>query len=85
MKGLLMVGFFLGTFCSSAQEGGKNYTYRNDIAINSSYLMADQSVYLIYENALSKNFSAGLGLWYGKYGFYSKGFQGRLWQWHQRL
>lgn len=74
MKRLLLVGFFLGTFCSCAQESGKDHTYRNDIAINTSYLLADQSVYLIYENAFLKNFSAGLCLWYGKYGFNSRDF-----------
>ncbi|UOY06198.1 hypothetical protein L0P88_20015 [Muricauda sp. SCSIO 64092] len=74
MKRLLLIGFFLGTLWSSGQENGTNHTYRNDIAINTGYLMADQSVYLIYENAFSKNFSAGLGLWYGKYGFNSRDF-----------
>ncbi|WP_281499707.1 hypothetical protein [Allomuricauda sp. SCSIO 64092] len=41
MKRLQLIGFFLGVFWSSGQESGKNDTYRNDIAINSSYLMAD--------------------------------------------
>lgn len=74
MKSLLLISFFLCAFWSSGQENDKNYTYRNDIVINSSYLMVDQSVYLIYENAFSKNFSVGLGLWYGKYGFNSRDF-----------
>ena len=74
MKRLLLISFFLVTFWSSGQESGKDYTYRNEITISPGYLVADQSVYLIYENAFSKNFSAGLGLWYGKYGFNSRDF-----------
>ncbi|MDO5971899.1 hypothetical protein Q4Q35_19020 [Flavivirga aquimarina] len=74
MKILLLISFFLGTFWSSGQESDKKNTYKNEIAISSSYLMGDQSIYLIYENAFSKNFSAGLGLWYGRYGFNSKDF-----------
>lgn len=74
MKKLLLTSFFLVSFWSSGQENGKDLFYKNDISINSSYLMGDQSIYLIYENALTQNFSAGLGLWYGKYGFNSRSF-----------
>lgn len=74
MKRLLFIGFLLGTFLSSGQESDMNDTYINGIAINSSYLIGDQSIYLTYENALSNSFSAGLGLWYGRYGFSSSGF-----------
>ena len=56
MKILLLISFFLVTFWSSGQESDNDYTYRNEITISPGYLMADQSVYLIYENAFSKNF-----------------------------
>ncbi|BFP39457.1 hypothetical protein FGF1_03020 [Flavobacteriaceae bacterium GF1] len=42
--------------------------------MNASHLMVDQSAYLIYENAFSKNFSAGIGVWYGRYGLNSRNF-----------
>ncbi len=48
--------------------------YPHEIALNTTYLLADASAYLVYENRFSKKFSAGAGLWYGRYGIHSKDF-----------
>lgn len=65
--------FFIGNlYHSHSQDSIPDY--QHEIALNTIYLLADASAYLVYENRFSDKFSAGAGLWYGRYGDGSSDF-----------